>query len=627
MTKDHEIALRVERFRSHIEKNFDAFTLHDQNLQVISGSPPVQQLLGCELNALVQTGIFPLIHTVDKRIAEQAFGYAAEKPGESVALTIRVLQGDKTYRLLCGYVTSHLHEPDINAFIFCFKDASEKMQIERIIEEEKLHFQALIENISDAIILVDRSGRIIYNSPSVSRITGRNSKDLRGSLMFDYFHPDDEAKAKKYFKLSSDQPGMALQHEFRVRHISGHYIWLEGTIKNLLEDPAVEAFIINYRNITDRKNTEDLLRRSQATILSIVSYADRGYMLLNKNLEVISFNKMASESFMQESGQILTEGLLPFAFLSLWQQQQVKYHLELALKGEKTSFELQFANNDRTNSWYQVKAFPVSQDNGEIIGVILDSENITDRKNSEIEKEKMTADIAQRYKELEQFAYIVSHNLRSPVANIMGISYLLKDDSNLSHDELQKCMNGILTSVKKIDEVIIDLNSIVQKRMEVRENMEQVNLNLLFSNVKDLIGLQDNDDRIRVMTDFSELSDFFTIKSYLHSIFYNLISNSIKYRDPHKSSFLKIRSYISNKKACFDFEDNGLGFNLNAYGDKVFGLYKKFHQNVNADGKGMGLFMVKTQAELLGGKINIESQENSGSRFTLVLPVISQVQA
>lgn len=497
----------------------------------------------------------------------------------------------------------------------------EKEPYRREIAVQEKRFRALIENIADAIILVDKDSKIIYNSPSVTRITGRSSKDLIGFSIFDFFETEDLAGAKEYFIKSIRAPGQPLQNEYKIKHADGRYIWLEGTINNLLHDPDIEAFIINYRDITERKNTEEVLRRSQATILSIVSHADRGYILLNKNLEVVSFNQVAGESFQRETGLNLTEGILPLEFLNDIQKELAKHHLDMALTGEKTFLELQFGEKTESPNWYHINVFPVVQEKGETLGIILDTENITNRKHAEFEKEKMTSEIVQRNKELEQFAYIVSHNLRSPVANMMGISYLLKDHSSLNRQELQKCLDGILASMKQIDEVIIDLNYIVQKKMQVRENMEIINLDSLVSSVKELIGVPDDDSRIRITTDFSEIGQIYTIKSYLHSIFYNLISNSIKYRDPHKSSYLRIKSSVNNKQVSFNFEDNGLGFNLEVYGDKVFGLYKKFHQSISSDGKGMGLFMVKMQAELLGGKISVESKENEGSRFTLLLPI------
>ncbi|MGB7843579.1 MAG: ATP-binding protein, partial [Salinimicrobium sp.] len=120
---------------------------------------------------------------------------------------------------------------------------------------------------------------------------------------------------------------------------------------------------------------------------------------------------------------------------------------------------------------------------------------------------------------------------------------------------------------------------------------------------------------VEIITDFSALPEITSVKSYLHSIFYNIISNSIKYRQALKQPVIKISSKIDDDQVVFIFEDNGLGMDLDKKADQIFGLYKRFHNHV--EGKGMGLFMVKTQVESLGGKITVESEQNKGSRFII----------
>ena len=108
----------------------------------------------------------------------------------------------------------------------------------------------------------------------------------------------------------------------------------------------------------------------------------------------------------------------------------------------------------------------------------------------------------------------------------------------------------------------------------------------------------------------------FSIKTYLHSIFYNLISNSLKYRQPDISPVIKISSQRLDGKIVLIFNDNGMDIDLKKNGHQVFGLYKRFHTE-SAEGKGMGLYMVKTQVESIGGKISIESAVNKGTTFTI----------
>jgi signal transduction histidine kinase len=124
------------------------------------------------------------------------------------------------------------------------------------------------------------------------------------------------------------------------------------------------------------------------------------------------------------------------------------------------------------------------------------------------------------------------------------------------------------------------------------------------------------DDNIEVRYDFTAGDLFVTYKNCLYSIFLNLISNSIKYRRKQVPSILEIRSQDLSDKIELTFKDNGMGIDLQKRGDQIFGLYRRFHANI--DGKGMGLFMVKTLIEKLGGKITIESKVNEGTSFTII---------
>jgi signal transduction histidine kinase len=125
-------------------------------------------------------------------------------------------------------------------------------------------------------------------------------------------------------------------------------------------------------------------------------------------------------------------------------------------------------------------------------------------------------------------------------------------------------------------------------------------------------------EEVSLNTDFSEANELITIKSYIYSIFYNLISNSIKYRQLGIKPIISIQSKRSNDKIILVFKDNGIGIDLNKLGGQVFGLYKRFHQHV--EGKGMGLYMVKTQVEMIGGTIEIISEVNKGTEFIITLP-------
>lgn len=254
--------------------------------------------------------------------------------------------------------------------------------------------------------------------------------------------------------------------------------------------------------------------------------------------------------------------------------------------------------------------------NENVKGIIFNYRDISERMEADIQREKMTQDITQRNKDLEQFTYIVSHNLRAPVANILGISNLL-DIADLEEGHKREALMGITSSARKLDEVISDLNAILQQKQEITEHKQVVYFQSLVDDIHSSVENMIQGENVIIKTDFSDAESMTTIRSYLHSIFYNLITNSIKYRRVDIPLLVEVRSARVKDKTRLSIKDNGMGINLKTQGDKVFGLYKRFH--TGTEGKGMGLFMVKTQVETLGGSISIKSEVNGGTEFTIIL--------
>jgi PAS domain S-box-containing protein len=246
-----------------------------------------------------------------------------------------------------------------------------------------------------------------------------------------------------------------------------------------------------------------------------------------------------------------------------------------------------------------------------IFGIVKD---ITQRMQDEIERERIIDDIIQRNKDLEQFAYIVSHNLRLPVANIIGLTEVLKNEALT--DVLQKeFIDSVYDSAHKLDEVVKDLNHVLTVRREVDKNKDFVHFQTLVDDISDSIRNIIESTDSEISTDFSEVEGLFTLKGYLYSVFYNLISNSIKYRKAEVKLRILIQSFKKDGKIVLEFTDNGSGIDLEKHQSSLFGLYKRFHQNI--EGKGMGLYMVKSQVESLGGKISVTSNLNVGTTFRL----------
>jgi len=493
--------------------------------------------------------------------------------------------------------------------------AEKKLQEQHgeVIGNEK-RFRALIENISDAILLLDAKGVIIYQSPSAERISGFCTKDAIGKSIFEFVHPSDLESITRYFKQVILKPAIPIANSYRIQQKKGSFIWVEGTITNFLHDENINAITMNYRDITERKFGDELLQKSEANLRTIFDNTTISYVLSDKKFRILSFNSSAVYTYSKEFKVMLREGDSLLDYLPEERKAQSRERFEKALKGEKVNYELSFIQPQGTTNWYNVNMFAVRDDTNNLLGFIISSENITDRKTIELERNKMLSDIAQHNKDLEQFAYIISHNLRGPVANILGLSTLLENSAEMDKPSFDKCMAGLTLSVKKLDEVIVDLNYILQTRRGMDEKKEAVSFSGLINDIKTSINDIIEKEKITINTNFA-VNKFFTIKSYLYSIFFNLIYNSIKYRNPAIPTVIDVTGRKVNNKLVLEFRDNGLGIDMNAHGKTIFGLYKKFHKHV--EGKGMGLYMVKTQVEILGGKISVASEVNKGTTFIL----------
>ncbi len=244
-----------------------------------------------------------------------------------------------------------------------------------------------------------------------------------------------------------------------------------------------------------------------------------------------------------------------------------------------------------------------------------------EKRKAEVQRDKMAMDIIKRNEELEQFAYIISHNLRGSVASLQGLFSIWDPEERTKHEQ-KYIYEGIKASIQKMDEVIKDINFILKVKNEANENKEPVKLANLVKDIKLGIYTSILAEKVKIKCDFDQAESVVSIKGYMHSIFYNLISNSIKYKKVDEPPLIRISSRLTDTDIEIIFEDNGVGIDLDKHGDKIFGLYKRF--NNEKEGKGMGLFLVKTQVESMGGTIEVKSKLGEGSCFIIRLPVSGQ---
>lgn len=501
--------------------------------------------------------------------------------------------------------------------LYCIaRDITERKKVQNLLQESETRFRSLIENSTDMLTLISAEGIMDYISPSVERTFGYSNKENKTRNAMEVVHPDDLATAQGQLKNVFENPGISFLSVIRNRKKDGTYIWVEGVITNMLHVPGINHIVANFRDISERKLAEESLQQSQTNLQAVLENTDAVIYSLDTELRYIAFNTPLYNSLKQIYGLDVKVGDNSVSFLENIAPEEAKGWKEIyskALKGESIKFEKEF-NIGGLNNFSSFTFYPIWHNNT-IVGISCFIYDITKQKKEQQQKEKMMEDIVMRNKNLEQFSYIVSHNLRSPVANILGLTNILQGENN-SIETVTFCTKGLDQAAKKLDDVIKDLNHILQVRTHLTERKELVSFSKLTSDIQISIEAMIAKGKATIQCDFSEVAEMMAIKSYLYSIFYNLISNSIKYRQHNVPLLIEIKSQVINNKIILLFKDNGLGIDLETQNESVFGLYKRFHIH-NAEGKGMGLFMVKTQVESIGGSITIQSEVNKGTEFRI----------
>ena len=230
--------------------------------------------------------------------------------------------------------------------------------------------------------------------------------------------------------------------------------------------------------------------------------------------------------------------------------------------------------------------------------------------------EEMNRDLIKTYNNLSQYSYMISHNLRGPVASIIGLLSIVPKD-NLDPTLMSIC-EKTHTSIQQLDSVIREIHMLLDSEKSPISFKQKVYWEDVVNKNLKVYEQEIEQYGIQITCDFLKAPFIVSINHIIESIVYNLISNAIKFRAPNRTLDIQIQTRFENQQVVFQITDNGLGINLELQKDYLFKMYKRLHTHV--EGKGLGLYMTKMQAELLHGSIDVDSDLNHHTTFTLRLP-------
>lgn len=260
-------------------------------------------------------------------------------------------------------------------------------------------------------------------------------------------------------------------------------------------------------------------------------------------------------------------------------------------------------------------------------GLLITALNIDAERRYQEQLQDIIHSLSQQNERLEEFSRVVAHHLRAPVANLLGLLNLYEtetpspSEASARPDKPQSELTPLLyqklrENTQRLDLTLKDLQRILSEYAQSDYPLEWVQLDDVLSEV-----LEEMEPNIppQIQHNFQALPRLFTHRNYLHSMLKQLLDNACQYRSLERPLKVSLTSSQTHHEAQLEIQDNGQGLNLEQQGHKLF----RFHQPLPPEGKGrgLGLYLVKTLIELLGGSVSVESKINQGSTFRLYFPL------
>ena len=500
------------------------------------------------------------------------------------------------------------------------------------LDEKNVFLQDILSSIDEVIYAREVNHEDHSRSPFtfISRqsyeILGVETEQLIGrpSTWSDSIHPEDIGPTRELAaKIFKGKPEVLLFRMFNPVH--GQYRWIEDRIMPKVNNKGVVTHLFgSARDITEQRTINLELEDKSLLISRIITSSDQLFYIVMVNEADPLSNRFSYLSWQAEKilgssiEEIHDNALRWFDAIHPDDREQLMLQNKAMFSSKQPAMRIYRIRHVRTGEyiWLEDYAVPVADSTGRIRELYGSARDITARKNAEQAREKLIKELSNKYNELMQFNYIVSHNLRAPVAHIKGLSALL--DMNMPQDEVRNTFEYIREAAESMDELLVDLNIILSTRSMLNEKVEPISLIQVIETVRNNLRNEIENSKVNIIVDIDPDADGITsIKSYIQSVIYNLVSNAIKYRDEQRPLEIKISAHRINSRTVIIIADNGLGIDLETNASRIFGMYNRFHHG--HEGKGLGLYMTKTQIESLNGTIEVKSKVGVGTTFIITL--------
>ncbi|WP_017729699.1 PAS domain-containing sensor histidine kinase [Nafulsella turpanensis] len=601
----HKLKLQesTERFKSLFDNNLDMVFLQNKEGVVLDVNIAALSFLGVQREDLVGRPLYELLS--EEVIMDFGKGLQTALNGESVHFESAVPFEEKKNYIFDIATIPVVVNGDIIGVYCVFRDITELVSSHRINQQqtEKLHI--ILESITDAFFALDRNWNFTYVNSEFEKLIGEDREKLLGENVCDF---SQEILNGEFFRKYS----FAVKEE-EVTYYETYYEPLDKWLA-LKSYPSEEGLSVFITDVTEKVKAKKELEK-----LSLVASKTTNGVII---MDAEGKTEWVNDGFSKLTGHTLSDmvGKRPDTVLRGAETDRAlsdrigkslerkKSHTEEALVYKKSGGKV----------WLNLNITPVLDEKGSITRFVTIQTDITERKAAEENQNKLTKDLYRQNSDLQQFTYIVSHNLRAPVANAMGLVDLITEVDPDS-ENFPVFIDYLKSSVYKMDTVLKDLNTILSIR-DKKGTVHKEKVQLLGICQQAIEELQEPLKSCggEVLMNIEESICVNGNKAYLYSVFYNLLSNAIKYRSPERPLKVDIKCFGSKERGTIlSFTDNGSGFDRKTAGKDVFKLYKRFH--THSEGRGIGLFLVRTHLEAMGGHIEVSSQLNVGTRFLIYL--------
>lgn len=607
----------VERNKVFIEHTPTAIAMFDNNLKYLAVSEKWRadyRLEGINLIGKTHYEIFPEIGDDWKNIHQECLHGKSIKRNEDKFVRI-----DGTVQWLKWEIKPWYNDNNtIGGLLMYTDDITEQKKIEQSLLEKHTLLETILESIDVGIVACDQNGALTLFNSTTKRWHG---------LPLDDVHPSEFSK---YYGLYDLDGNPLLTEDIPlIRTLRGHKVenqeilisstngtsHIVSTFGAQLRGPNNELFgaVVAMHDVTERKKALEKLLISEESFRGNFENAAIGMALLEPDGRWMKVNQTLCNIV-----GYTEEELFSLTFQDITHPEDLEADLHLLnelVNGERQYYHMQKRYfHKKGNVVHAILAASLARDQvGKPLYFISQIIDITQQKKAEAEIQALLDVTKDQNERLKNFAHIVSHNLRSHSGNIsMMMDILLEEYPALLDNEYITLLKAASTNLK---ETIVHLNEVVLMNTTIIDNLKSVNLYNAIENAIQNVSAFAKDSNVNIKNTIGKDERVLAVPAYLDSIILNFLTNSIKYSTEERDSYVKLSTFIDKGHVVLTIEDNGLGIDLKRHGAKLFGMYKTFH--AHKDARGIGLFITKNQIEAMGGKIDVISEVNKGTTFSI----------